>query len=264
MESLKKLIAIKYGIDVSEEIKTLGVKLPYCGEMEGCKNLKYSGGLFTQCCKDSDGDFCKVCKSEINREGSKYGTTEDRKRYNLGEFVSKTGKVEVDYIKYMKQHGYTKEMVLNAAKVREIKIPDEIFKEKKNEKMVKRDVVVEDSDSEKSVEVKRGRGRPRKERKEIIIEEDKEEERREEEDKKEEEREEEEDKKEEEREEEDKEEEEDREEDSDSDEEIEVRKFKLDGKEYLKDVKNNKIYNKEGECLGIYNKKSNKIDLIID
>ena len=131
MDSLKKLVLMKYDIDLTNDIETLKVKLPYCCEEEGCKNLKYSAGLFTQCGKDTDEDFCKVCRSEINRTGSKYGTTNDRKKYNLGEFISNTGKMEVDYLKYMKQHGYSKEMVINAAKLREIELPENIFDKKK-------------------------------------------------------------------------------------------------------------------------------------
>ena len=49
---------------------------------------------------------------------------------NFGSFIANTGKLEVDYLKYMKQHGYSKEMVINAARVRDIILPDNIFIEK--------------------------------------------------------------------------------------------------------------------------------------
>ena len=288
MDDLKKLVSIKYGIDLTNDIEILKVKLPFCCEIDGCKNLKYGGGLFTQCGKESDEDFCKVCKSEINRGGSKYGTTYDRKKYNLGEFVSNTGKVEIDYVKYMKQHGYSRDMVIDAAKLREIELPANIFDKKKTlknlDKSINRSVIVDDTESEKdSVEeiqqpVKRGRGRPRKDAKQIINEEDIDT----------------------------------KKEtpnnstkkstlkpsnevknttnsnikldkqsssesinmsnielekeieladsDSDSDDEIEVRKFDFKGITYLKDIHNNKIYTGDGDHIGVYNDETNEIE----
>ena len=300
MDSLKKLVFMKYNIDLTSDIETLKVKLPFCCEEGGCKNLKYSAGLFTQCGKETDEDFCKVCRSEINRTGSKYGTTNDRKKYKLGEFISNTGKMEVDYLKYMKQHGYTKEMVINAAKLREVELPENIFDKKKMLKIpqesTKRDVVVDDSESEKdsivNQPVKRGRGRPRKEEKKIINQEDIETKKEKSTDSK--------------KNsapkpaikdnseskiklvpesepnpepepepevkpkpvlepeaelESDKEIElENSDSDSDSEDEIEVRKFEFEGVTYLKDVNNNKIYTGEGEHIGFYNNKTKKIE----
>ena len=277
---------------------SLKVKLPFCCEEGGCKNLKYSAGLFTQCGKETDEDFCKVCRSEINHTGSKYGTTNDRKKYKLGEFISNTGKMEVDYLKYMKQHGYTKEMVINAAKLREVELPENIFDKKKMLKIpqesTKRDVVVDDSESEKDSiiyqPVKRGRGRPRKEEKKIINQEDIETKKEKSTDSKkisapkpavkdnseskiklvpesepnpelEPEPEPEVEPKPEAKLESDKEIElENSDSDSDSEDEIEVRKFEFEGVTYLKDVNNNKIYTGEGEHIGFYNNKTKKIE----
>ena len=302
MDSLKKLVLMKYDIDLTNDIETLKVKLPFCCEEEGCKNLKYSAGLFTQCSKDTDDDFCKVCRSEINRTGAKYGTTNDRKKYKLGEFISNTGKMEVDYLKYMKQHGYTKEMVINAAKLREVELPENIFDKKKTLKIpqesTKRDVVVDDSESEKDSiidqPVKRGRGRPRKEEKKLINQEDIETKKEKSTDSK---------KKSspkptqkptvedkpeskiklvpesepnpepetvsevepkhvvEPEPESDKEIElENSDSDSDSEDEIEVRNFEFEGVTYLKDVNNSKIYTGDGEHIGFYNIKTKKIE----
>ena len=280
MDDLKKLVQIKYGIDLSEDIETLKVKLPYCGEKEGCKNLKYSGGLFTQCCKECDGDFCKVCKVEINKDGPKYGTTVDRMKFNLGEFVANTGKMEVDYLKYMKQHGYTNEMVINAAKVRDLTLPEDLFNGKKkvsqtSKVQVKRDVIVDDSASDiseppiKVAEVKRGRGRPRKEVKTVTNDVDEEEKPKDvpkqktekKQDKLEQKIEiEPEPKLEPELEIDNQEEQTDSDSDSDEEEEIEVRKFNFKGIEYLKDIHNNTVYNKQGEVIGVYNEKTDEIE----
>lgn len=307
MESLKKLVLMKYNIDLTNDIETLKLKLPFCKEEEGCKNLKYSGGLFTQCCKETNEDFCKVCKSEINRGGSKYGTIYDRKKYNLGEFISNNGKPEIDYLKYMKQHGYTKDMVINAAKLRELELPENIFGKKNKvlinkEVVTKRDVIVDDTESEKdSIEeseslVKRGRGRPRKDTKKIINQEDIEvkndskkqsssnltkqknqdskckiqeeikptvQESQPSKPEKEVDSDQEIDL--------DKEinlnkeinlEDSDLDSDSDSEHEIEVRKFNFKGVTYLKDINNNKIYTDDGEHLGFYNNKTDNIEFV--
>jgi hypothetical protein len=274
MDDLKKLVQIKYGIDLTEDINTLNVKLPFCKTMDGCKNLKYTGGLFTQCSKECDDDYCKVCKTEINKDGSKYGTVYDREKFNFGEFVSNTGKLETNYLKYMKQHGYTKEMVINAAKLRNITLPENIFNNKNtyasSSTNTKRNVIVDDTDSEKSESnlteqpVKRGRGRPKKIQPTVISKEDIDEkvgkvEKVEKVEKV------------------GKVEKVEKEEievelnsdldlgddlessDSEDEEEIEVRKFEFKGTIYLKNPTTNKIYNSDGEFIGLYDENEDTI-----
>ena len=96
MDEIIKYINEKYKIDISKDVELLKVNLPYSGEEEGCKNLKYCGGLYTQCKKETVKEYCKVCQVEINNEGSKYGTTHDREKYELGKYIAKTGKQELD------------------------------------------------------------------------------------------------------------------------------------------------------------------------
>ena len=231
MDELISLVSKKYGIDLIKDIELLKVKLPYSGVREGCcKNLKYSGGLYTQCCKETEKDYCKVCQIEVNNGGCKYGNTEDREKVEYGKFVAKTGKEEIDYLKYMKSHGYTKEMVLEAAKLREIKLPENLFETKKKSKETKRNVEVSDTSSESSE--KRGRGRPKKEEKKVEISKDEVKD-------------------------------ECKEEllmEDESEDEIEVKRFKYKGKEYLKDINNNTVYTKEGDVIGVYNEETDTID----
>ena len=230
MEEMIKYINEKYKIDISKDVELLKVNLPYCGEEEGCKNLKYCGGLYTQCKKETSKDYCKVCQVEINKEGSKYGTTYDRNQYELGKYIAKTGKQELDYNKYMKSHNYSKEMVIEAAKMRKLKLPENIFEKKKE--VNRRKVEVNDTSSECSEEVKeekkeekKGRGRPKKEEKTVEV----------------------------------KKEEEEEEIDDDSEDEIEVKRFNHKGKNYLKDINNNRVYTEDGEEVGVYDEDLDEI-----
>ena len=235
MDELIALASKKYNIDLRKDVELLKLKLPYCGTQEGCKNLKYSGGLFTQCCKNTEKDYCKVCQTEINNGGCKYGNTDDREKVEYGKFVAKTGKEELDYNKYMKSHGYSKEMVIEAANLREIKLPVNLFETKKKNKEPKRNVEVNDTSSECSEPIKRGRGRPKKEEKKVEVTKD-----------------------------ESKNNEIGLEElnldDEESGDEIEVRRFNYKGREYLKDINNNTVYTHDGEVIGVYNEDTDSID----
>ena len=229
MEEVIKLVIDKYSIDLSGDVEMLKVKLPFCGRSEGCKNLKYCGGLYTQCSKETEKEYCKVCQIEVNSGGNKYGNIYDREKVELGKFIANTGKQEIEYLKYMKIHGYSKEIVIEAANFRKVTLPKGIFEKKVKEG--KREVEVSDTCSESSDVVKRGRGRPKKENKEVEVEKDekvKENEL--------------------------------GEESEEESEEIEVRRFKYKGKEYLKDVNDNTLYTADGDIIGIYNENTDSID----
>ena len=236
MDELIELVSKKYNIELKKDVELLKLKLPYCGEQEGCKNLKYSGGLYTQCCKRTEKDYCKVCQIEVNHGGCKYGNTKDRNKVEFGKFVAMTGKEEIDYNKYMKSHGYTKEMVIEAANLREVKLPENLFETKKKGKEPKRTVEVDDTSSESSEQTKRGRGRPKKEEKKVEVTKDEMKN--------------------------DELEEENSEKDEDSEAEIEVKRFNYKGKEYLKDINDNTVYSHDGDVIGVYNEDTNIIEEI--
>ena len=260
MEEIIKYIKDKYKIDISKDVELLKVNLPYSGEEEGCKNLKYCGGLYTQCKKETVKDYCKVCQVEINKEGSKYGTTHDREKYELGKYIAKTGKQELDYAKYMKSHNYSKEMVIEAAKMRNQELPKNIF-EKKKESVNKRNVEVSDTSSEcsepvieKQEENKEENKVEKQEENKVEKQEENKEEKKEEKkvEKKEEKKGRGRPKKEEKTIEVKEEEEEEEEIHDDSEDEIEVKRFSHKGKSYLKDINNNKVYTEDGEEVGVY------------
>lgn len=236
MDELIAVASKKYNIDLKRDVELLKLKLPYCGVEEGCKNLKYSGGLFTQCCKSTEKDYCKVCQIEVNNGGNKYGNTDDREKVSFGKFVGNNGKEEIDYNKYMKSHNYTKEMVIEAANLREIKLPENLFEKKTKSKEEKRNVEVSDTSSESSEVTKRGRGRPKKEEKKVEVEKDESNEIVINEELKIEDNE------------------------DDSGDEIEVKKFNYNGKEYLKDINDNTVYTADGEVVGVYNEDTDSID----
>lgn len=136
----------------------------------------------------------------------------------------------------MKSHGYSKEMVIEAANLRELKLPVNLFETKKKTKEPKRNVEVSDTSSECSESTKRGRGRPKKEEKQVEVTKDeiKDEIKNEEELKP--------------------------EEDNDSDDEVEVKRFNYKGKEFLKDINDNTVYTPDGEVVGVYNEDTDTID----
>lgn len=66
--------------------------LPYYGNIieSNCKGLVYNHGLYTQCSEKSN-NLCGKCVK------NKYGTVEDRKKYELGKYIAPNGKKEIDY-----------------------------------------------------------------------------------------------------------------------------------------------------------------------
>jgi len=66
--------------------------LPYYGNIidSNCKGLVYNHGLYTQCTEKSK-NLCGKCVK------NKYGTVEDRKKYEIGKYIAPNGKKEIDY-----------------------------------------------------------------------------------------------------------------------------------------------------------------------
>ena len=81
--------------------------LPYCGKIyeDRCKGIVFNHGLYTQCCEKINIGFCKKCEKQ------KYGTIYDRQKYEIGKYVSKTGKMEMHYSKFIKKMNYNIEDV---------------------------------------------------------------------------------------------------------------------------------------------------------
>jgi len=76
--------------------------LPYYGVIfeDRCKGLLFNHGLYTQCHEKKATGFCKNCEKQ------KYGSIYDRQKYEVGKFISKTGKPELHYGKFIKKMNY--------------------------------------------------------------------------------------------------------------------------------------------------------------
>ena len=76
--------------------------LPFCGFIDTakCNAVIYNHGLYTQC-NNLANDFCKKCKT--NR---KYGTIQERAKYELGKFTPDNSRYEIPYDKFIKKMKY--------------------------------------------------------------------------------------------------------------------------------------------------------------
>lgn len=121
--------------------------LPFCGFIcdNKCKAVVYNHGLYTQCTKDikNGADICKSCSK------LKYGRIEDRQNFPLGEFKTSEGKLENDYLKFVKKMGYNIDDVKKSFEINNLNHPCIKYLETKKTK---------------------GRGRPKKEIKTVDIE----------------------------------------------------------------------------------------------
>jgi hypothetical protein len=135
------------------------VVLPWSGEVEGCKVLKYNMGLYTQCGESLSGEIsCVVCMKEYSKKGEhKYGTVEERKAVGIMEYKDPRGKGVVRYTEIMKKLNLTREEVLSEAKRQGVEVAECHFEEKSAKRgrpRKEKEVVGE----------KKKRGRPRKEK----------------------------------------------------------------------------------------------------
>jgi hypothetical protein len=154
------IISIKYNIDYDELVNIIkdngndndtiteplensntnlneNIILPFNGIIDdnNCKGVVYNHGLYTQC-KTPSKNYCKKCQN------LKYGNIYERNKYKLGDFVTRDGKREVDYIAFVKKMNYNLDYVkktLRDNNIFHIVIPDSFDKPKS-----------------------RGRGRPKK------------------------------------------------------------------------------------------------------
>jgi len=165
-EILRKVCECGYG--AYEEMKERVLKykerkevvLPWSGESEGCKVLKYNMGLYTQCGEKLLGGeiSCVGCMKEYSKKGEhKYGTVEERKAKGIMEYKDPRGKGVVRYTEIMKKLNLTKEEVLSEAKRRGVEVAECHFEEKsvkRGRPRKEKEVVGE----------KKKRGRPKKEK----------------------------------------------------------------------------------------------------
>ena len=162
---LRKVSECGYGVyeEILEKVKSYKerkIVLPWSGEKEGCKSLKYNMGLYTQCGERLSGEikYCVGCVKEYSKKGEhRYGTVEERKAKGIMEYKDPRGKGVVRYTEIMKKLNLTKEEVLSEAKRQGVEVAECHFEEKSAKRgrpRKEKEVVGE----------KKKRGRPRKEK----------------------------------------------------------------------------------------------------
>ena len=180
-------ISSKYGLDISEVKKEIGldvkivnekeknkekkIMLPFCGRIddERCQGIKINYGLYTQCENNIfQKNLCKTChkQSEKNRDGKpNYGTIDERLDKN---YKDKNGKQPIKYSKFMDKMNITREMAEKEAEEQGLTIPEEEFEIKKTGRgRPKKSTSTTDTSDEESIAEPKKRGRPPKEKKVI-------------------------------------------------------------------------------------------------
>ena len=145
---------------------------PYSGEfMENCcYALRQNNGLYTQCqtIRVGENSFCKGCANNMQKTGSEipeYGTIQQRMAVGIFEYVDPKGRKPIAYTKIMKKHGLTQEQVLEEASKLNITVNPAHFVEPEN--VTKRG---RPSTKPKEDKVKGPKGRPKKTKKVIELE----------------------------------------------------------------------------------------------
>jgi hypothetical protein len=152
--------AVRYNFDGEEAMRELVLKkvekkcilLPFNEKnvcKDGCQGLKYNQGLFTQCEKKVDGEYCDGCRIQGEKNGTGIpdcGTIGERLSMGLN-FKDRKGRIPISYQKLMKNKKWTEEEVREEA-------------EKCNK-------VIEDSDFIRKEKIVEKRGRPKKAAKEV-------------------------------------------------------------------------------------------------
>ena len=148
--------------------------LPYNGEFNDacCYALRQNNGLYTQCTglRKGDAQFCKGCATTMQKIGAEvpeYGTIKQRMAVGIFDYVDPKGRKPVAYAKVMKKYKVTEEQVLEEAGKLNIVINPEHF------------VVPEETKrgrpkTEKEPKAKGAKGRPKKVKKVLLMEDDEE------------------------------------------------------------------------------------------
>ena len=154
MEIVKEKIdecAVRYNFDGEEAMrelvlkkveKTKGIMLPFSSSnvcKDGCQGLKYNQGLFTQCDKKADGEYCDGCRIQGEKNGTGIpdcGTVGERLTCGLMDFKDPKGRAPIEFVKVMKNKKWSEEQVREEAEKSNKVIDDAHFVRK--EKMVEK------------------------------------------------------------------------------------------------------------------------------
>ena len=149
--------------EVRKEMKMdIKVVLPWCGDvMVGCcKGLRQNNGLYTQCSRMCESEYCENCVKLIEKNGGEcpYGNVNDRMSCGLLEYVDPKGKKVVAYSNVMRKLNISREEAEKEALRLNITIPECHFEESKG----KRGRPKKEKDVNEVEKEKKKRGRPKK------------------------------------------------------------------------------------------------------
>jgi len=149
--------------------------IPFNGTMNDncCYGLKQNRGLYTQCqnVRKGDASFCKGCQAQADKNANgkpDYGTIQDRMEVGIYEFKDPKGKAPIAFTKLMKKMKIDQEQILNEAGKLNVTI-DPIHFEYADATESKRGRPKTEKPKKESTGVK---GRPKKEKKVVQIEDD--------------------------------------------------------------------------------------------
>ncbi len=144
--------------------------LPYNGvcKEENCIALRHNQGLWTQCQdRKKAGDYCEGCSKQLLKEAlqtPKAGTIYERIKVGIYDFVDKDGHKPLHYSKVMKKFQVTKEEVVSEALRFDMVVSEEHFLAPTSHSKRGRP-----SASNKDEGVKNPKGRPKKERTQVVL-----------------------------------------------------------------------------------------------
>ena len=145
--------------------------LPYNGELHEncCFALRQNNGLYTQCTGSRKGgaEFCKSCATTMQKRGAdipEYGTIQMRNAVGIFEYTDPKGRKPISYTKIMKKYNISEEQVLEEAGKLNMTIDSKHFIATEAE--VKRGR----PKSDKEPKAKGAKGRPKKEKKVVLLE----------------------------------------------------------------------------------------------
>ena len=162
-----------------EKVEVAEVPLPWTGKAREdlCCGIRLNHGLHTQCSMlpTNGGEYCKTCQKQADGNATgkpTYGTVGDRVAVPMMEYRDPKGKQSVPYAVVMAKLGITREKAVEEARKIGVELPDEVFEERIVKRgRPKKDATASDTESDASQtsqdSVKKGRGRPKKEKKVI-------------------------------------------------------------------------------------------------
>jgi len=145
--------------------------LPYNGEFNDacCYALRQNNGLYTQCTgvRKGDAQFCKSCATTMQKTGAEmpeYGTIQQRMAVDIFEYVDPKGRKPIAYTKVMKKYKISEDQVMEEAGKLNININSKHFVAPTEDSKRGRPKAA------KEPKAKGAKGRPKKEKKVLMIE----------------------------------------------------------------------------------------------